>query len=111
MTVRLDSKKTRGKNITKTVTVFSNDPENPEYTLSIKGSILEILETRPLTLKLQGLAGNGLSGSFSFSAGSPLDVEILEVKGQPSQSVKLPRSVREENGNCRSLPDRISGRR
>jgi len=81
VTVRLDSKKTRGKNITKTVTVFSNDPENPEYTLSIKGSILEILETRPLTLKLQGLAGNGLSGSFSFSAGSPLDVEILEVKG------------------------------
>ena len=79
--MKLDSQKTRGKNITKTVKVFSNDPENPEFPLSIKGSILEILETRPLTLKLQGLAGSGLAGSFGFTAGSPLDVEILEVKG------------------------------
>ncbi|MGE4620120.1 MAG: hypothetical protein AAEJ04_09965 [Planctomycetota bacterium] len=81
MTVKLDTKKARGKNITKTVKVFSNDPENPEFPLSITGTILEVLETRPLTLKLQGLAGNGLSGAFNFSAGSPLNVEILEIKG------------------------------
>ncbi|MEC9476845.1 MAG: hypothetical protein VX764_07405 [Planctomycetota bacterium] len=80
--MKLDSLKTRGKNITKTVKVFSNDPENPELPLSIKGSILEILETRPLTLKLQGLAGSELTGSFGFTAGSPLDVEVLEVRGR-----------------------------
>lgn len=81
VTVKLDSKKARGKNLTKTVKVFSNDPETPELSLSIKGTILEILETRPINPKLQGLAGNDLSGSFRLSAGSPLDVEILEVKG------------------------------
>ena len=80
----LDAKKARGKNITKTVTVFSNDPENPEYKLSIKGTILEILETRPLALKLQGLAGGDLSNSFTFTAGSPLDVEIIEIKSRGS---------------------------
>jgi len=84
VTVTLDAKKARGKNITKTVTVFSNDPENPEYKLSIKGTILEILETRPLALKLQGLAGGDLSSSFTFTAGSPLDVEIVEIKSRGS---------------------------
>ncbi|HIG04191.1 MAG TPA: DUF1573 domain-containing protein [Planctomycetes bacterium] len=84
VTVTLDAKKARGKNITKTVTVFSNDPENPEYKLSIKGTILEILETRPLALKLQGLAGGDLSNSFTFTAGSPLDVEIVEIKSRGS---------------------------
>ncbi|MDE0959887.1 MAG: hypothetical protein OSB09_03825 [Planctomycetota bacterium] len=84
VTVTLDAKKARGKNITKTVTVFSNDPGNPEFKLSIKGTILEILETRPLALRLQGLAGGDLSGSFTFSAGSPLDVEIIEMKTRGS---------------------------
>ena len=80
VSVTLDAKKARGKNITKTVKVFTNDPENPEFQLSIKGTILEILETRPLALKLQGLAGADLAGSFTFTAGSPLDVEIVEMR-------------------------------
>ncbi len=84
MTVKLDAKKARGKNITKTVKVFSNDPATPELPLSIKGTILEILETKPLALKLQGLAGGELEGSFTFTAGSPLDVEVVELKSQGS---------------------------
>lgn len=80
VSVTLDTKKVRGKGVAKNLKVFSNDPVNPEYTLTLKGTILEILETRPLQLKLQGLAGTALNGSFTFNAGSPLDVEITEIR-------------------------------
>jgi len=60
--------------------VLSNDPVNPEFSLTLKGTILEILETRPLQIKLQGLAGKPLEGTFQFNAGSPLNVEIVDVR-------------------------------
>jgi len=78
--VNLDTKKVRGKGVSKVMKVLSNDPVNPEFSLTLKGTILEILETRPLQIKLQGLAGKPLEGTFEFNAGSPLDVEIVEVR-------------------------------
>lgn len=80
VTVNLDTKKVRGKGVSKVMKVFSNDPVNPEFSLTLKGTILEILETRPLQIKLQGLAGKPLEGTFGFNAGSPLDVEIVDVR-------------------------------
>ncbi len=59
------------------MTIFSNDPNYPQFPISLTGDVMELLEARPLAPKLQGLVGTPLTTTFTLREGSWLGIEVL----------------------------------
>jgi hypothetical protein len=77
--------------ITKNIIVLSNDPEQPRFTLTMKGSLLVDVIAEPVTLMLRDLAP-GKPGTESFSLllteGSTATVESIRIEDTELFSIR-----------------------
>lgn len=77
--------------ITKNIIVLSNDPEQPRFTLTMKGSLLVDVIAQPVTLMLRDLAP-GKPGTETFSLlrtdGSTATVESIRIEDTDLFSIR-----------------------
>lgn len=96
--------------ITKNIVVISNDPEQPRFTLTMKGSLLVDMIAQPASLAIFDLAP-GKPGTDSFSLqqteGSTAAVESVRVEDTNSFSI---RELETEPGALATYEIRFKGR-
>jgi hypothetical protein len=77
--------------ITKNIIVLSNDPEQPRFTLTMKGSLLVDVIAQPVTLRLRDLPP-GKPGTETFSLlrteGSTATVESIRIEDTDRFSIR-----------------------
>lgn len=99
------------KEITKNIIVISNDPEQPRFTLTMKGSLLIDVVAQPAAVAMHGLAP-GKPGTETFSVraaeGSTATVKSVRVEDPELFSV---RPVDTEPGALATYEVRFAGRK
>lgn len=61
-------------------TLMCNDPNRPSTSLSMGGQVQALLEVKPVTIKLSGLASDPKELDVEFEKGSDLTIELLGVE-------------------------------
>lgn len=95
--------------ITKNIVVFSNDPEQPRFTLTMKGSLLVDMVALPASLPILNLAP-GEPGTATFSVeqsqGSPATVKSVRIEDTTRFSI---REIETRSGALATYEVRFAG--
>ncbi len=80
----VDTTKFKNK-IRKYATIFTNDPENARTKIFIGGNVNPLVVSDPAVVRLQGLAGDELTGQVSLAPGTDLQIEIEKASSVRNQ--------------------------
>lgn len=95
--VTFSTQSSSGK-VTKRVTIYSNDPDNPKYKLSVTGTVVEEVVVKPKRLDFSRTPhGKGSSKKISVKSVTDLKLEIKKIEStNPNVSTTLIESSKKD---------------
>ena len=85
--MKVDTSGFGGREVSKKVTVYTNDPRRPRISLTIKGGVESVATITPQNLKLSGPAGSSLVAKATIVPGRKYPFKILETKAQNGKHI------------------------
>jgi len=87
--IRLNTIDYGGNRVKKYVELFCNDPQNPELTLTITGSVEKVVDIHPMHARLFGPAGTDIKTHISITPEEKYTFRILTMQTQTGEHIKL----------------------
>ena len=90
-----------GKDIKKTAIIHSNDPANPNFTLTISGHVEKFVDLKPKYVRLTGYSGAQISVPVTIVPTTKYPFKIIDVTSRDGTLIKYTLTERkpgEESG-------------
>ena len=102
--------------VNKHITVFSNDPDNPQIALAVKGQVKNYVVLKPRVVNFWGTPDRKLVRKVEIIPAKEVKLQIKKVRSTISNEVKHTLDVGEKEGeyaltveNIRTVPGRYHG--
>jgi len=89
ITVKLDTISYGGNHILKYVEVFSNDPQTPELSLTMEGTVDKFVDIKPLTARLKGPVGKSIKTDVIITPSKKYPFEIIEIRSRNGDEIQF----------------------
>jgi len=73
----------------KSITVYTNDPVNPQLTLRVKGAVKDFVSISPKRVRMTGAAGDEISSNVTIIPHKEYPFKILEAKPLQEGNIKV----------------------
>ena len=86
-----------GKDVKKTAIIHSNDPANPEFTLTISGHVEKFVDLEPSYVRLTGYSGSQISVPVTIVPTAKYPFKVIDVAPRDGSFIKY--TLTEKNAN------------